>query len=368
MRTLCVQLLERVAVLRVFLLAFAVLGAAPVHAQLRLTVNSTGNAPDIRVNGICETAPGNGICTLRAAIMESNGNAGADSISFRIPTTDPGYNAQTGVYSIGITTELSISDGVQITGPGADKLTVAVLDDIFSTRVINVTTVGTATLSGLTIALGVIGGVQNLNNGTVNISNCVFSQNSSFSNSGGGAVLNAGTGIVNVTNSTFRLNRAESASTFAAGGAIHNVAGLVTIANSTFFQNHSQRGGAVSNANGVVTVIGSTFHENGASREGGALANTLGSMSVVNSTLYSNIAYGGSNFIGRGGAIYNQSGVLQLSNSTVTANFSQSEGSVTNFGTANVKSTIIAQNFGAGAEAFFPIAAAGDPDVYGVFV
>jgi len=362
MRTLCVQLLERVAVLRVFLLAFAVLGAAPVHAQLRLTVNSTSDAGDFTTrNGICETAPGNGICTLRAAIMEANAQLGADSISFRIPTTDPNYNPQTGVYTILVSTQLTISDGVQITGPGADKLRVQEAESAGTIRVISVTTPGSVTLAGLTIARGTLAGagIQNLNTGTVNLSDCVFRENSAF-DPGGAAILNAGAGVINVTNCTFTLNIVSTGTTAASGGAIYNARGTVNIANSTFFQNFGQVAGAVYNDSGVVTVVGSTFYENLATH-GGALANGLGSMSVTNSTLYANVANGS------GGAIYSQ-GTLQLSNSTVTANFSRLRGSIANDGNASVKSSIIAQNFGAGLATTTLVTTAGHPDVDGSFL
>ncbi len=51
-------------------------------------VNSkTSDAPEFAVgDGVCETASGNGICTLRAAIMEANFGPGADTIYFNIGT------------------------------------------------------------------------------------------------------------------------------------------------------------------------------------------------------------------------------------------------------------------------------------------
>ena len=45
------------------------------------TVNNPFDVSDVnRGNGICETAPGNGVCTLRAAIEETNFLAGDDTI------------------------------------------------------------------------------------------------------------------------------------------------------------------------------------------------------------------------------------------------------------------------------------------------
>ena len=353
---------RRVATLGVFL-AFA---ATPAMAQLKISVNSTSDAAGFpNRSGICETAPNNGVCTLRAAIQISNAIAGSDSIGFRIPTSDPNYDAATGVYTIPLSTELpSISDSVQITGPGAEKLTVRQADTVFTAiRVITVTTGGSVTLAGLTIAGGIVGGggIQNLNTGTVNLNNCAFRQNGT-ADPGGGAILNAGAGVVNVTNCAFTLNNASAFLTSANGGAVYNAGGTVNITNSTFFQNYGSTGAAVYNDHGTVTVIGSTFYENGASY-GGALANGSGSMSITNSTLYANVANAW------GGAIYNQSGALQLSNSTVTANFSRLRGSVTNGGgTASIKSSIIAQNFGAGIATTASVTTNGHPDVDGSFL
>jgi CSLREA domain-containing protein len=47
------------------------------------TVNSPADPPTGDANpgnGVCETAAGNGVCTLRAAIQEANALAGADQI------------------------------------------------------------------------------------------------------------------------------------------------------------------------------------------------------------------------------------------------------------------------------------------------
>ncbi|GIK56540.1 MAG: hypothetical protein HND44_03265 [Chloroflexi bacterium] len=84
----------------VFITAFLLLGifhlgnqAAPLVV---FTVNSTADATDaVPGDGVCETAPGNGICTLHAAIRESNALAGADEIILPAGTyllTIPGAN------------------------------------------------------------------------------------------------------------------------------------------------------------------------------------------------------------------------------------------------------------------------------------
>lgn len=78
-----------------FLLAIALLcsllfslssGEAQIGAALpaaTFTVNNAGDGSDATPgDGVCETAAGNGICTLRAAIEEANATSGADTILF----------------------------------------------------------------------------------------------------------------------------------------------------------------------------------------------------------------------------------------------------------------------------------------------
>src|SRR6266851_1346999 len=76
-------------------------------------VNSTDDAVDVNPgDGICETAPGNRVCTLRAAIQEaSSGN----TIGFALPA------GSTILLTNG---ELLINKSLTINGPGANLLTV----------------------------------------------------------------------------------------------------------------------------------------------------------------------------------------------------------------------------------------------------
>jgi hypothetical protein len=319
---------------------------------------------------------GNGVCTLRAAIEETNAHAGGDGIFFSIPTSDPGYS--NGVWFIQLFKALpDISDSVNINGPGANKLIVEGLgDERFAFRVFNVTASGTVSFSGLTIANGFTSSgqygaaIQNVNGGTVNITNCILSNNQSHVgsdqyNGGGGAIFNASSGTVNVTNCTLRSNRADTYGFSAFGGGIWNKTGTIHVSNSTFDHNQSSfYGGGIWNDAGIVTVAGSTFYGNGATF-GGGIGSNGGTVSVTNSTFYANIAYEFDR--GIGGAIANlRKSVLNLTNSTLTANFSNYAGSGvfndTGFGAiANVKSTIIAANYLGTSDS------GAAPDVYGTF-
>ena len=59
------------------------LGLAADAAAITVTVNSTGNSSDVNAgNGVCATS--GGVCTLRAAIQETNARSGLDTIRFEI--------------------------------------------------------------------------------------------------------------------------------------------------------------------------------------------------------------------------------------------------------------------------------------------
>ncbi|PYK69911.1 MAG: hypothetical protein DME45_00200 [Verrucomicrobia bacterium] len=359
-------------------------GAAAANANTYV-VNSTGDGDEAAYKaGICSDSAilAYGHCTLRAAIELSNHVGGTNTITFNIPTSDPGYF--NGFWMIQPGSQLpDLAGDLSISGPGANVLWIAG-GGRNGVRVFNVTTAGTINLSGVNITGGYVSsdfsnqygaGIQNVNGGTVNITNCTFSYNQSTGDSqyqaGGGAIYNGSTGTVNITTSTFQLNGADDGVQSAAyGGAIWNTVGTIHVTNSTFYHNQSGYfGGAIWNDSGTITVTGSTFYENGAA-VGGAIGSKGGAVSVTNSTFYRNIAhrFGDGYDAGVGGAICNfSSSVLNLTNSTVTANFSNYSGggvfSDNTFGGAvvNVRSTIIAGNFGGSSN---PGPA---PDVYGPF-
>jgi hypothetical protein len=109
--------------------------AKPVHAAAQtFTVNSNGDLGDVNVgDGICDDASTANVCTLRAAIQESNATntTDADTINFNIPEAfrDP----NTGVATISPDSPLPvITDQVTIDGytqPGAHPNTKTVGND-----------------------------------------------------------------------------------------------------------------------------------------------------------------------------------------------------------------------------------------------
>ncbi|HKE58366.1 MAG TPA: C25 family cysteine peptidase [Pyrinomonadaceae bacterium] len=74
--------------------------STPAFSQVTFTVNNTGDAGDATLNGVCETATGNGQCTLRAAIQEANNTPAQDTINFSIGTGLQTINVPTGLPQI----------------------------------------------------------------------------------------------------------------------------------------------------------------------------------------------------------------------------------------------------------------------------
>jgi len=225
---------------------FAISGTGDVCHPI-LTVNDSGDEPDATPgDGICETATGNRVCSLRAAIMESNelSSCAPLTINFSLlPGSEPQQIALEGPLP-------TISRSVTIQGPVGQMVSV---DGNYSYRIFDVDSGITVNISNLIITNGSDAndgpGLRN-NGGTVNISNCVFTGNQT-SDANGAAIANA-SGTLNVSNSTFSNNLASD---FAKGGAVYVNSGTVTLTNDTISENTADdNAGGVYNNAGTVDV------------------------------------------------------------------------------------------------------------------
>jgi hypothetical protein len=343
---------------------FALCGGMSTALGTTYVVNSTGDGDNVGRGGTtCSDVLGH--CTLRGAIEASNNATGADSISLKIPTTDPGYS--NGVWTINLTKALpDISDAVSINGPGADKLTVqnANPQNNNAFRIFNVTTSGTVSFSGINVAHGWVfsqtdylgGGIQNYNAGIVNLTNCTVTTNVAarwFDQNGnvgpftsGGGIANRAGGTINILSSTFDGNSANL------GGGIYNsTSGIINITNSTITNHDAGIGGGIYNI-GTIRVTNSTLDHNHAIGQGtdpgngGGIYNFAGNVSVVGSTI------GPQNIAANGAGIYNDdSGTLSITNSTISYNQTDSDyngngSGIFNKATLSVSNSTIAVNSG----------------------
>jgi len=162
--------------------------------------------------------------------------------------------------------ELLVETSVTINGPGADVLAV---DGNMISRVFRTPVSGkTITISGFTIRNGHAGnaggGIDNENNDTLVITNCIISGNTAGL---GGGMFNGGP--LTIGSTTVSGNSAAN------GGGIYNSGGgMATITNSTVSGNSAGEGGGIFNI-GVFAITNSTLSNNSASLAGGVFNNEV---------------------------------------------------------------------------------------------
>ena len=323
-------------------------GTRRVVSAATFTVTNTGD------NGGINPPPGAGTGTLRQAIIDANGAAGADTINFQAGLTG----------TIILASALpQITQDLTISGPGAGVLTVSG-NHLYQVFRIDIAAV-TVSISDLTISNGKSddgGGIFNL--GTLTVSNSTLSGNLSGNSApsfGGGGILNIGT--LTVTTSTLSGNSAASE-----GGGILNL-GTLTLTNSTLSRNSAgSSGGGIFNR-GTLTVTNGTLAGNSAVGGGGIFNDLRVPLTVTDSTLSGNSAFDGGGILNEGtltvtnstlsgnsatsgGGIFNDEGTLTVTNGTFSANSATggetAGGGIFNEGSATVKNSIIANSTAGG--------------------
>lgn len=287
---------------------FAAMAGALLAALL---VTASASAATQTVNSLADTNDGScgTTCTLRDAITAA---AAGDTISFSVTGT------------ITLTSALPlIGKNLTIAGPGANKLTISGNKSTAVGSVFGVAgSATTVTISGLTIAnANTTGnGAAILNSqGTLTVSDCVFSGNNSSAY--GGGILSSGK--LTVSGSTFLNNSANY------GGAIANIGTTVTVYNDTFYGNTAtNQGGAIISTGGTLTVADNTFVEN-SSPIGGAVAVTSGSLNVTNNIFSRNLTNDATGSVNSAGTLSKEENNLFWFNTGGDASFSPAGTDVT---------------------------------------
>jgi hypothetical protein len=233
------------------------LASVPAHSAVFIVSNTQDSGAD----------------SLRATIAAANAG---DGIQFNIPTSDPGYDTSTGVFTITLTSgEIVIDKDLTIAVRSGANI---VLSGNHATRIFNITA-GTVAISNLSFINGMAKGVDGVfgsNEGKVGM---------------GGAVLNQGTLVF--TNCTFRHN---------------NVVGGRGVSGSVGGRGGAAQGGAIANQN-TLSLVACTLVANSAVGGPGGMGSSSGMTSSP----------GGG--VGSGGAIYNADvAALFLTNCTITGN------------------------------------------------
>jgi len=339
----------------------AAAGAAP----LTFTVNSPDDALDFNPgNGICETVAGNGVCTLRAAIIEANVHAGADTIILQANVTY--LLSRVGEDDTALNGDLDVLDSVTITGAGPSTVidgNGAVVGDrvlFFAHCIGGVFPVnGTcpngdvvATMSGVTIQHGYAanngGGI--LSGAELALQNCIVTANTvNGSNDWGGGIYSYGTltltgtvvsnnvsgghnaygggiydqGPMTIDSSTISNNVISG--TLGVGGGIY-VGGLSAdkevIRNSTISGNAAATGGGIYTPSSSLTLVNTTISGNASTGDGGGIYSRYGPIGLYNVTIVKNTA--NSDAIrpdGTGAGVFNNAGAtMYLANSIIAGN------------------------------------------------
>lgn len=359
----------------------------PRTVNVTFTVNSVADSVDVNPgDGICQDASGQ--CSLRAAIMEANALAGADTIVFD-PITD-GQPQLLQLHGAGenaaATGDLDVTDDLTITGNGAGT---TIIDGDAADRVFEVIS-GTLNLQHVTVQNGgavaqgagihvVSGATLNLFNADVTdnhatgsgyvmgggikvdpnaffgVDSSLISGNSAESSGGvaeGGGLDLEANNTVGITFTGITNNTATSTSTIRAlGGGIHSTS-LLTLQDSFVRGNtvHSDQGtvfgGGISidviNASltlSRVEISGNVADAPNGSAQGGAIQ-SASPVTLINTTVTNNT--------GDVAGIYQGSGLLTLVNTTVYGNTGSSIGGVFIYSSAsaNLADTLIAGNTG----------------------
>jgi CSLREA domain-containing protein len=336
------------------LIAAGVMGHAAYAAPALLTiiVNSTADIPAANpTSGVCETAPGNSICTLRAAIQVANVSPGADTIQLQPGTTY--LLTRAGQDDTALNGDLDITGTLTILGAGPTSTRIdgnggvtgdRVFQILYSLKPVTSSVVisGVAMLNGMPTSFG--GGVYNGHKLTL-INSAVISNTSAGLNAWGGGIFNDG--VLTITHSTISSNTATSNNPYAGGifnnlgkitmtdstisgnttsnegGGIYNVGSLstsITLTNSTISGNSAHYGGGIYN-NGIVQVINSTFSGNSSTVDGGGIYNMYGTMNLFNTTIANNHANADNIGNGVGGGVLNSTfGSVRFINTIIANN------------------------------------------------
>jgi hypothetical protein len=307
--------------LTVLLFSTAILALASVSAKAAtLIVANTNDA---------------GADSLRATVAAAIAD---DTIKFNIPTSDPGYNSSTGVFTITLTSgEIVIDRDLTIAGPAAANIAIS---GNHASRIFNIAA-GTVEIFNLSLVNGQAKGADGspvggdgeangrpgvggavLNQGTLTFERCTFAGNTALGGVGasrnviaggsggdgqGGAIANQGT--LSLVACTLAANSGIGGTSgiggfeiqFSApggkgsGGGIYNAsAATLSLSNCTMTDN---------TARGADVAYRPPFGSEGAAGQGGGVAN-LGTLAIANCTLANNKAIGGDSIENPGVAFY----------------------------------------------------------------
>ena len=283
----------------------------------------------IVVNSLADnTTSGDGLTTLREAIIAANTNG----------TTDSGDSGSFGhdqiFFSAGVngtillsSGQMTISDTLTITGNGAAN---TLIDAQSNSRIFDIIAgAGDTKLEKLTLTHGKLtvdlnegsgGAIRSWSTGTLTLMQSTISGSTTTGRNAYGGAIWTRDGAVTLSQSTLTGN--SSVGSYGGGGAISSVFGNVTVSESMVSGNTATGGGGAIVTNSVVSVVKSEITGNSTTGgPGGAIA-AVGQVTVNQSTLSGNFTTGANS---PGGAIW--STTITIAQSTFSANYTLEQGS-----------------------------------------
>jgi hypothetical protein len=244
----------------------SLVGAGPVY-----NVNSVADVRDAGIDGVCETVPGNGVCTLRAAVMEANlgPNPTNEEVTINLPAGTYTLTIPIGSPDDERNGDLDLTGKVRIQGVRSD---LSIIDGGDLDRVFKVHPGASATFADVRIQ----------NGNTAN--------RYGVSDIDGGGIYS--TGSVTLLRAVLFINEASGF-----GGGIACISGPLEITDSVISFNTAQYGAGIV-AHSTTTVTGSAIHDNNGNFSGGGLRINSGPLKMTNSTV------SGNHISGTGAALY----------------------------------------------------------------
>ncbi len=264
------HLRERPIVLSValFLLLtlLVIVPASPARAAT-FAVDSTADVAAVGdpTNGDCDDG---GTCTLRAAVQEANGTAGADVITLAAATYTLSLSGTP--EDVAATGDLDITSNVTINGaPGGTTIDANSID-----RVFHVLSGGSLTLKDVTITGGAAAtgaGIRVNAGATLTINNSTLTGNTATGH--GGAIYAAG----DVTADLVTISGNSAGTTAGDGGGLYSAGGTHTLDSTTVAFNDADNGGGLAQSAGTVTIGHTILSNNSATTSGNQCSGAIAS-------------------------------------------------------------------------------------------
>ncbi len=349
----------------IFTLFFLLLLPNASYSATFITNILTDERDALPGDGVCSVVGRiGGICSLRAAIQESNALGGEHTIILESGTyvlSRAGRNEAEALVG-----DLDITANITIEGEGADY---TIIDGRLNDRVFDIKN-ALVTLRNLSITRGEVmivdtngdlrsgglGGALLVVNSTVNIDNVWFYENAGM---GMGGAIFAVVSNLDIQHSLFYKNASVT------GGGMASVNSSVTVNESFFFYHRGNRsatlepgsaGGGIYNF-GDLTITKSIFLGNYVALDGGAIYHGLGTLSISNSTIANNSA------TRNGGGLYYRMGEVgrtTMSDTPVLRNVSITGNSAAGIDKTDPLQTFIPINFGVDLSSFENLGSTGN--------